>query len=389
MIDERIFKRRISRRDFCKLCFWTGLGIGSSFLAGDLLEVFAQKPKRKGGLGFLIPHQARYYQKLDEETIQCNLCPRRCQLKNWMRGFCRAREHRNGKHYTLVYGNPTAVHIDPIEKKPLFHFLPSTMVFSIATAGCNFRCKYCQNWQISQFRPEETVNLWLPPEEVVARTLKYKCPTIAYTYTEPSIFFEYMIDTAKLAQRKGIKNVYHSNGSLNPEPVEELSSYLEGANIDLKGFAQEFYSKVCEGFLETVKNTIKILKKRGVHVELTNLIVPTLNDDMEMIKEMCRWIRDEVSKDTPLHFSRFFPTFKLKNLPPTPVPTLEKAREVALSEGLEYVYIGNVPGHEGENTYCPQDGKILIRRVGYKILENNLVNGKCKFCGRSIPGVWE
>ncbi len=388
MMNKNLFRKRISRREFCRLCALSGTGLAISPLLMDLLEKSAQASEEKGGKGFINIKEAMFYEKVDNNTIQCHLCPRNCILKNGMRGFCRAREPRNGKHYSLVYANPTAVHIDPIEKKPLFHFLPASTAFSIATAGCNLRCKYCQNWQISQLPPEETSNQYLPPRAVVEAAVKYKCSTIAYTYTEPSIFYEYMLDTAKIAKTSGIKNIYHSNGSLNPNPAEELAQYLDGANIDLKGFSQEFYSKISQGYLDTVLNTIKLLKKKSVQVEITNLIVPPLNDDMKSIRKMCQWIRDEVGRDTPLHFSRFSPTYKLKNLSPTPVKILEEARKIAMRERLQYVYIGNVPGHEGESTYCPRDGKMLIRRIGYKVLENNVVKGKCKFCGTEIAGVW-
>ena len=384
-----LFKRKLSRRDFCKLCVYSSAGLALSPLLVDWFKKTAFASEKKGGMGFINSKEAMYYEKIDEDTIQCHLCPRNCVLKNGMRGFCRAREPREGKHYSLVYGNPTAVHIDPIEKKPLFHFLPGTTAFSIATAGCNFRCKYCQNWEISQFPPEETFNYYLAPEEIVDKTTSSGCLTIAYTYTEPSIFYEYMLDTAKIAKTKGIRNIYHSNGSLNPEPVEELSLYLDAANIDLKGFTQEFYSKISEGYLDTVLNTLKILKKNRVHVEITNLVIPSYNDDIETVRKMCQWIRDELGGDVPIHFSRFYPTFRLKNVAPTPVKTLEKIRNVALQEGLQYVYIGNVAGHEAESTYCPNDKKVLIKRIGYRIIENNIINGKCKFCGKDIPGVWQ
>jgi pyruvate formate lyase activating enzyme len=387
-MSEILSEKRISRREFCKLCLLSGASLIISPTVIGLLKKVAQAAEEKGGTGFVNTKEAMFYEKLDKDTIQCHLCPRNCTLKNGMRGFCRVREPRDGKHYTLVYGNPTAVHVDPIEKKPLFHFLPATLAFSIATAGCNFRCKNCQNWQISQFPPEETYNQYLPPKAVVDAAIKSECPTIAYTYTEPTVFYEYMLDTAKIAKAHGIRNIFHSNGSLNPKPAEELALYLDGANIDLKGFTQEFYSKIPEGNLETVLNTIKVLKRNRVHVEITSLVIPSLNDDMNTIKKMCKWIRDEVGKETPLHFSRFYPTYKLKNLSPTPVKTLEDARMVAMQEGLQYVYIGNVAGHEWENTYCPRDGKVLIRRIGYYVLENNVVNGKCKFCGFDIPGVW-
>ena len=381
------FRRRSSRREFFKVCALSGVALASPPLVVDILKAAVSSPKSREK-GFISKTEAMFYTKLGEDTIQCQLCPRRCTLSEGMRGFCRAREPHKGKHYSLVYGNPTAVHIDPIEKKPLFHFLPATTAFSIATAGCNFRCKYCQNWQIAQFPPEDTVNMHLPPEDVVNLAVKYACPTIAYTYTEPSIFYEYMLETAKIARKRGIKNMYHSNGSLNPEPAEQLSQYLDGANIDLKGFTQKFYSEISQGFLKTVLSTLKILRKNGVHLEITNLVVPPFNDDLKTIKAMCEWIRDNLGMDVPLHFTRFYPQYKLKNLTPTPVRTLEKAREIAGAVGLQYVYIGNVPGHPAENTYCPKDGKLLIRRTGFSVVENNIENGRCKFCGEPIPGVW-
>ncbi|MFH1621872.1 MAG: AmmeMemoRadiSam system radical SAM enzyme [Candidatus Omnitrophota bacterium] len=355
----------------------------------DLLKKGAQAQEGNAGSGLTTSKEAMFYEKIDDKTIKCVLCPRRCVLTDGMWGFCRARKPKNGKHYTLVYANPTSINIDPIEKKPLFHFLPATYAFSIATAGCNFRCKYCQNWQISQFSPNETTNYYLPPQDVVKKASENKCPTIAYTYTEPSIFYEYMLDTAKIAKTYNIKNMYHSNGSLNSAPADELAPYLDGANIDLKGFTQEFYSEIPEGYLDTVLNTLKILKKRGVWIEITNLIIPTLNDDLAKIKEMAVWVKDNLGPDTPIHFSRFYPQYKLTNLYPTPVSTLEEAREIAMQVGLNYIYIGNVSGHAAESTYCAKCKKPVILRRGYTILEINLDSqGKCKHCNNSIPGVW-
>lgn len=375
----------MTRKEFLKKGCLLCAGAGLSSMAIDGLynsKVFATKG---GRIDF---HKAMFYKKIDGGTVQCQLCPRGCTLSNGQRGFCRAREPKDGELYTLVYGAPCAVHIDPIEKKPLFHFLPGTPIFSIATAGCNFRCKYCQNWQISQFPPEETVNERLSPQDIINQTIKYNCPTIAHTYTEPSVFYEYMLDTARLAKTKGIRNMYHSNGSLNPEPVEGLSSYLDAADIDLKGFTQDFYTEVCAGYLDTVLNTLKILKKNGVWLEITNLVIPTLNDDLARINEMCAWIKENLGAEVPLHFSRFWPMYKLTSLYPTPVETLDRAREAALGQGLKYVYIGNVPGHPGENTYCPGCKKALIERSGFTVLSNHVVGGKCDSCGARIAGVW-
>jgi pyruvate formate lyase activating enzyme len=378
MNNKGFLNQKITRREFLKrsLIFLT-LGLG-------LKEIEA----------WAISHlefdkEAMFYTEIDEKTVQCQLCPNQCRLSDGQRGFCRVREPKQGKLYSLVYGRACAVHIDPMEKKPLFHFLPGTAVFSIATAGCNFRCKFCQNWSISQSPPEETYNENLSPLEVVRTTLEERCPSIAYTYTEPSIFYEYMLDTAKLAKRQGLRNMYHSNGSLNPKPLEELSLYLDAANIDLKGFTQDFYSQICAGYLETVLNTLKTLKHRGVWLEITNLVIPTLNDDPQKIKEMVTWIKENLGPDVPLHFSRFWPQYKLTALAPTPVETLEKARQIAQDTGLNFVYIGNVPGHPGENTYCPKCKKPVILRRGFTILENNLTSiGDCKFCKTPIPGIW-
>lgn len=371
----------MTRKEFLKdaSLFYLGLGITDLF---SQAKAFAEDKEN------LHIHEARFYKNIDEQTVQCELCPRRCTLSDGARSFCRAREPKKGKLYSLVYGRSCAVHIDPIEKKPLFHFLPATPIFSISTAGCNFRCKFCQNWQISQFKPEETNNTRLSPDEIVNQAKMNNCPSIAYTYTEPSIFYEYMFDTAKLAKLKGIKNMYHSNGSLNPKPVEELSLYLDGANIDLKAFTQEFYSDICAGYLETILETLKILKRNKVWLEITNLVIPTLNDDVEKIKQMCIWIKENLGPDTPLHFSRFWPLYKLTHLAPTPVETLEKARAAAQGAGLNYVYIGNVPGHLAENTYCPKCKRPLIQRSGFSVLSNDVSEGKCKFCQYPIPGVW-
>ncbi len=333
--------------------------------------------------------EALFYQKLDNKAVQCQLCPRRCVIPNGRRGFCGIRENRDGTLYTLSYAKAVSIHIDPIEKKPLFHFLPSTTAFSIATAGCNLKCKFCQNWEISQARPEEVEYTYIEPVDLVKNVKESGSRTLAYTYTEPTIFYEYMLETAKLAHKEGIKNVMHSNGFINEEPLRELAKYLDAANIDLKGFTEDYYSKMTEGGLEPVLKSLKILKEEGVHLELTNLVLSGYNDDPDSITKMCRWIKENLGPDIPLHFSRFFPMYKLMHLNPTPVETLERARQIALDCGLKYVYIGNVGGHRGENTYCPKCKKIVIERKGYFILQNNIENGKCKFCGEKIEGIWK
>ena len=337
----------------------------------------------------VIPHLAMYWRSLGKGLVLCELCPRRCVLRSGERGECRARENRNGRLYTMVYGLPCAVHADPIEKKPLFHVLPGTRSFSIATAGCNLKCKFCQNWTISQYPPEETSNYYLPPKDVVELAKSSGCPSIAYTYTEPTIFYEYMLETAKLAKESGIMNVMHSAGYINEEPLREICKYLDAANIDLKGFSDEFYQELTDATLEPVLRTLKILKEEGVHTEITNLIIPTKNDSPEEIKKMCKWIVENLGTEVPIHFSRFWPQYKMKNLSPTPVKTLEMAKRIAREEGLKYVYIGNVPGHGGENTYCPKCNRLLIQRVGFRVLRNNIKEGRCKYCGARISGVWK
>jgi pyruvate formate lyase activating enzyme len=298
------------------------------------------------------------------------------------------RENRDGRYYSLVYGNPCAVHPDPIEKKPFFHVLPGTISYSLATVGCNFQCKFCQNWEISQASPEDVYSKEVSPEMVVKEAKEIRARSVAYTYVEPTIFYEYMLDIGTLVKKSGLLNVYHSNGFINPDPLKNLCKVLDAANVDLKGFTENFYHELCGGELTPVLETLKTLKKEKVHLEITNLIIPTKNDDPSVLREMCLWIKRELGGDTPIHFSRFYPLYKLKSLPPTPVSTLEKAREAALSAGLEYVYIGNIPGHPSENTFCPKCKKRIIQRTGYMVGEVNLKDGKCRYCGKPIPGIW-
>jgi len=334
--------------------------------------------------------EALFYSKLDNDIVQCHLCPRNCVIPPGRRGFCGVRENRKGVLYTLSYAKLVSANpFDPIEKKPLFHFLPGQTTFSIATAGCNLKCKFCQNWEISQKLPEEVNYDYIEPARLIDEVRHSGRNILAYTYTEPTIFYEYMLDVAKLAKEVGIKNIMHSSGYINEEPLRQLAKYLDAANIDLKGFSEDYYAKLSEGTLEPVLRSLKILKEEGVHLEITNLVLPGFNDDEGTIIKMCLWIKENLGADTPLHFSRFQPMYKLLALNPTPVETLEKARKITLDCGLKYVYIGNVAGHSAENTYCPKCGKILIRRSGYIISEINIVEGRCKFCGEKIDGVWK
>jgi pyruvate formate lyase activating enzyme len=374
-------KKQISRRSFLK--YAAAAVCSSAALLINHEDAEAQQH------GYTSPVEARHYRKLKNRVVQCMRCPNLCRLKPGERSFCRTRINKGGTLYTVAYGNPCAIHADPIEKKPFFHFLPKTRVLSFAIAGCTFRCKFCQNWEISQFKPEETYNFAISPAEMVRIAKEEKIPSISSTYSEPTAFYEYMYDVNELAKKEGLRTTMHSNGSMNSEPLEELCENLDAANIDLKYFDDETYSQISHGYLETVLETLETLVDKEVHLEITNLIVPTLNDSEAMVKEMAKWIFEHLGPDIPLHFSRFYPTYKLKNLPPTPVKTLEVAREIARAVGLRYVYIGNIPGHEAEHTYCPNCGKLLIERVGYEVRAQHLEKGKCKFCWTKIAGVWE
>ena len=333
--------------------------------------------------------EALFYERLDNNIVQCHICPRNCVIASGKRGYCGVRENQKGTLYTLSYGKLVAIHVDPIEKKPLFHFLPSTTAFSIATAGCNLKCKFCQNWEISQAKPEDLHYSYFEPAELVKKAKESGAPTIAYTYTEPTIFYEYMLETAKLAKKAGLRNVMHSNGYINEAPLRELAKYLDAANIDLKGFSDDYYKKLTDGSLEPVLKSLRILKEEGVFIEITNLILSGFNDDEDSLIKMCLWIKESLGADTPVHFSRFFPMYQLAHLNPTPADTLERTRQIAIDCGLNYVYIGNLPGSEAENTYCPKCKKLLVERKGYFVLQDNLENGRCKFCGKEIAGVWK
>ncbi|MEO0091899.1 MAG: AmmeMemoRadiSam system radical SAM enzyme [candidate division WOR-3 bacterium] len=333
--------------------------------------------------------EAMFYKKLDNKRVLCELCPRHCVILPGKRGFCRNRENRDGTLYSVVYNRPCSIGIEPIEKAPFYHFLPGEMRLTLATASCNQRCKYCQNWQLSQSSVEELDNYYMTPEDVVRIAQEKNLKIICFTYTEPVVFYEYMYDIAKLAKKSGIKAIVVSGGYINQEPLKQLCKVVDAIKIDLKGFTEKFYEDVCQTTLQPVLEACKTIKQEGIHLEIVNLVVPTLNDDTSKIKEMCLWIKENLGTDVPVHFTRFFPQYKLQNLPPTPIKTLEHAVEIAQRTGLNYVYIGNVPGHKYDNTYCPNCHKLLIKRQGYSVIENNIVDNKCKFCGTKIYGVFK
>ena len=323
------------------------------------------------------------------QKVQCELCPRDCIIAPGQSGDCRVRVNIDGVLRTVVYGYPCSINIDPVEKKPLFHFLPGTPILSLATIGCNLHCLNCQNWEISQANPEESTASLVPPEQLVAFAQQYKCPSIAYTYTDPIAYYEYAYDTSRLARQAGLRNVLVTAAYCNPKPWKHLLEVTDAARVDLKGMSDDFYRKFCSGTVGPVQQCLIDAVAMGVHVEVINLIIPTLNDKPDDIRQLARWVRTNLGSDIPLHFSRFFPQYKMQHLPPTPLETLDVARQIALEEGLYYVYIGNIRSREGENTYCPGCHKMLIERQGYVVMTNNLKDGCCPDCGKKIYGVWK
>ena len=353
------------------------------------LRASGHDPNSPADLGHVPQREADFYHRLENKLVACDLCPRRCVIQPGQRGVCRVRENRNGRIYSVVYGRPASVGKEPIEKAPLFHFLPGRKRITLATAGCNQFCKYCQNWEISQARPEDLQSYDLSPAEVVALAVKEKVPIICFTYSEPIVFYEYMVDIARLAREKGIRTAVVTGAYINPEPLQQLCSLVDAIKIDLKGFTPEFYRNVCSSTLEPVLEACKTVAQSRTHLELVNLVVPALNDDTTTIRKMCRWIRENVGDTVPVHFTAFHPAYRLQNSPPTPIATLERAIAIAKSESLKFTYIGNVPGHQAENTYCPACGKVVIRRSGYTIVENKLKDDKCPFCETHVAGVWK
>lgn len=322
-------------------------------------------------------------------AVQCDLCPKLCVVKPGESGDCRIRVNIDGRLCAVTYGFPSAAHVDPIEKKPLNHFLPGTRVFSIATVGCNLHCQNCQNWEISQQNPEDAEAFRLDPADVVKQAVLQKCVSVAYTYTDPSVYYEYTLDSSIAARDAGLRNVLVTAGYLNERPLRELCRFVDAATVDLKALSDRFYREICGATLAPVLNYLVVAKSMGVHVETSNLLIPTLNDKDEEVGALCRWIKENLGRETPLHFLRFFPQHKMRHLPPTPASSLKRAREIAAAAGLDYVYIGNLLEEDSASTRCPSCHRIVIRRVGHQVIENHLVEGNCIDCKRRIYGVWK
>jgi len=333
--------------------------------------------------------EAMLYERLPKGKVRCNLCAHRCLIADGSKGICQVRENQGGTLHTLVYGRTIARHVDRVEKKPLFHFYPGTTAYSIATPGCNFRCHWCQNWQISQMPREQHFIMGeeASPERIVAEAQRTGCRSIAYTYTEPTVFFEYAYDTARLAHEADIANIYVTNGYMTEEMLETFQPYLDAANVDLKAFRDETYRKYVGARLQPVLDAMKVMKRLGIWLEVSTLVIPGINDDPAELRDAAEFVAHELGPDTPWHISRFFPAYKMMDVPPTPVETLRLARKIGLAEGLKYVYVGNVPDDGSQDTVCTGCGRVLIRRYGLAVTANGVRNGRCPDCGAPISGV--
>ncbi len=411
---------KVTRRDFLgRTARWgAALGAGALLLSSsDVLSLFGidpNDPRAAEKLQTLLRHApvARYWAsvttpgatcktchsaadtrgakayKHDARTVKCLLCAHACVIPDGGRGRCRARLNVRGELVSLVYGRPIAEHVDPIEKKPFYHFLPGSEAYSLATSGCPLRCAFCQNWEISQASPEDYSARFCPPEAMVKRAGERRVPVIAFTYNEPTVFTEYLTDIARAGKKTGVRSVIVSCGFMNEAPLAEMIEVLDGIKIDLKGFSPDFYRKVSGAELAPVLRSIKQVARAGRHLELVNLVVPTLNDSPKMMIELAKWVAGEAGPDVPVHFTRFHPDYRLRNLPPTPVATLEKARDIAMKNGVRYAYVGNVPGHPGNNTYCWKCGALCIERSGFFVTKVKLKAGRCPACKTPVAGVW-
>jgi pyruvate formate lyase activating enzyme len=416
------------RRDFLQKSFLAGLAVWLSSCIGPqrLARTTSTQPPATATALPTVPvptveevsppeglYEAKYYVQLRNNRVQCQMCFRRCVVPEGARGFCRNKVNVGGRYYTVVYGRPSALQIDPIEKEPSFHMLPGATILCTGTASCNNRCKFCHNWHLSQrsfdeidhfnLSPERTVKLAraggydpaIPHVHVVGKpgisleqVAELRCDAVSFTYNEPTVFYEHMYDVARLAKEAGLRALLHTNGSMNEEPLAALLDHMDAVTVDLKAFTPEFYRMVSSSELEPVLRTLGQVHRSGVHLEIVNLVIPTLNDSPDDIRRMCRWICDNLSIEVPLHFTRFFPNYKLTSLPPTPIETLENAARIADEEGLHYVYVGNCPGHERNSTFCPQCGRRIVERVHFGVVSLDMQEGKCRFCGHSIPGIW-
>ena len=376
--------REFGRRDFFRM----GAGAVCFLGLAGLLGVPGRASGQVSRKGLVRPRVSPWFVPLAGGDVRCTLCPKECRIPPGARGACRVRENRGGALYTLAYGNPCLVQLDPVERKPFFHVFPGSRALSVSTAGCPLECKFCEVWDMALTGPEDLHGYDLTPEDVVAHARAAGAKAVSFAFGEPAAFFEYMADTAARAKEAGLRVLMHSSGYLSAAPLRKLVPFLDAVNIDLKSFDPVFYREICGGELAPVLETLKRLRAAGVHIEITNLLIPGLNDGEDLVRGMCAWMERELGPDIPLHFSRFYPLYKLANLPPTPVSALDRARSLARQAGLRYVYVSRVTGHEGANTYCPDCGNAVIRRMGFVITAMSLDRGACGKCGTRIPGMW-
>ncbi len=387
-----------NRREFLRKAF---LGAGAFMSLGCLMNIntgnmhscisglAAMSLSRSHKMKSLFVKEAKYYTRLERSRVRCDLCYRKCIITEYRTGFCRVRENVGGKLYSLVYGHAAGLQTDPIEMEPMYHMLPGHNNLCVFTASCNFRCKHCHNWHISQRGPAQITPRKYSAQDIVNIAKRRGCRSISHSINEPTVFFEYMYDIARAARDEGLLTLFHTNGYISPEPLRDVLKYMNGVTVDLKAFDEGFYNDISSASLKPVLDTLKIIRQENVHLEIVNLIIPTLNDSVEEIDKMSKWINKNIGSDIPLHFNRFSPTYQLTNLSPTPVSTLEAAADKARQNGLRYVYIGNVPGHDHYSTYCPGCEKLLISRTHFSVLSNELKNGRCSGCGLEIYGIWQ
>lgn len=385
----------ISRREFLTYAAGTALGAGFGAALCTAPCALARNGRGKGswlsgtGRDAWHPVPRDLWEQLPDGELRCLICPHGCVLAPGEVSACRTRWNRDGRFESHAYGNPCILAVDPVEKKPLYHFLPGSETLSLAVGGCNLRCLYCQNWRESQTRPENLRTFQVSPNRLVAGAKDKKTPIVAYTYTEPVAYYEYCLDSAAAAKEQGLRNVMVTSLFIRRQPLLKLCEVVDGVAMTLKGFDETFYRDVIGGELKPVLAALETVKSKGVWVEIINLVVPRYNDDPKKVKAMCQWIRRNLGSDQPLHFSRFVPMYKMKDLPRTPLDTLERCREIALAEGLRHVYLGNVSPHEGNHTYCHSCKKPVIKRLGFTITDRAIRNGRCGHCGRALPGVWK
>ena len=379
----------MNRRDFLSRCFWTGIGLCAGPLAISALEKTSPQAVSSATSRINLK-EALWYERGEGGATTCTLCPNRCVRSPGENGKCRSRGNRGGKYYSLTYNRPCIIALDEVEKCPLHHFQTKAKAFSIATAGCNLFCRYCQNWNFSQAGPDDVPRSYnMTPEEIIAKAIENQCDAISFFYTEPVVYYEYMLDIARLARARGLKTIMVTAGYISPEPLRACLPYMDAVTMGLKGWNEKFYREIIGGELGCVKETIRELARaKNVWWEAVTLIIPTLNDSQAEIAGMAKWLRETAGDEIPLHFTRFRPEYQMKRLPMTPMATLTNSRDTARRQGLKYVYVDNMPGHEGSHTYCPKCGRMVIERVGFKVLNRRLSGGRCEYCQYPIKGVW-